>query len=134
MPTESGTCVSIFYSWQSDLPDKANRGLIRKSLGMAAVELNSEDSIDALIDIDEATRNVSGSPNIASTIFDKIKQADIFVCDLTKSAENENCQGERRKYCNPNVAIELGFAIALLGWPRIIIIFKGTLINLAAFS
>ena len=72
--------LSVFYSWQSDLPDGSNRAFIRQSLRFAssAIEGNNPDLI---VEVDEATRNVSGSPNIPATILAKIKTADIFVCD-----------------------------------------------------
>ena len=48
----------------------------------------------------------------------------MFVCDLTKVAEVRNEAGETRTHCNSNVAIELGYAVRVLGWNRIIIVFN----------
>ena len=48
----------------------------------------------------------------------------MFVCDLSKVAEMQNETGVVRKYCNSNVAIELGYAVRVLGWNRIIIVFN----------
>jgi hypothetical protein len=73
---------------------------------------------------DEATRDTPGSPKIVDTIFEKILQSDAFVCDLSKIYEAIALDGEARKFCNPNVAIELGFAIRELGWNRIILVFN----------
>ena len=55
------------------------------------------------------------------TIFEKISKADIFICDLTtiNSSDTKN-----RKVSNPNVLVELGYAIAELGWERIILLFN----------
>ena len=72
--------------------------------------------------LDEATRNTAGSPDIPSTIFDKIEASDIFICDLTTI--NSDSPIGTRKVPNPNVLIELGYAIALLGWNRIIMLFN----------
>lgn len=114
----------VFYSWQSDLPDSVNLKLVRNALNQAANSINIDDDVDLHVQVDEATRNVAGSPNIADTIFAKIRNADVFVCDLSKVAELISAAGTLRKYCNPNVAIELGYAIRVLGWGRIVIVFN----------
>jgi hypothetical protein len=108
----------IFYSWQSDLPKDTNQNGIRSSL-KSAIPLVEDlfDNID--LQHDEATRNVSGSPDITKEIFSKISSSDIFICDLTPIAENEN-----KKIANPNVLIELGYAVSEIGWERIIVLFN----------
>lgn len=110
----------IFYSWQSDLPKDSNLNGIRQSLRNAANEIENNDD-EIRIDLDEATRNTSGSPNIPLTIFDKIDSCDVFICDVTtiNSGNSDN-----RKMPNPNVLIELGYAISALGWGRIIMVFN----------
>ena len=61
----------VFYSWQSDLPKATNLNGIRQALRIAAN--NVENSIDnTSVELDEATRNTPGSPNIPFTIFEKI--------------------------------------------------------------
>jgi hypothetical protein len=114
----------IFYSWQSDLPNQVNAQLIRSVLGEVASELNEDDDIEVKAMCDEATRDTPGSPKIVDTIFEKILQSDAFVCDLSKVHETIAPDGEARKFCNANVAIELGFAIRELGWNRIILVFN----------
>jgi hypothetical protein len=114
----------IFYSWQSDLPDQVNAQLIRSVLGEVASELTEDDDIEVKAICDEATRDIPGSPKIVDTIFEKILQSDAFVCDLSKVHETTAPDGEVRKFCNPNVAIELGFAIRELGWNRIVLVFN----------
>lgn len=121
-PTEQS--FKVFYSWQTDLPSAVNLKLIRNALNQAANAINSDHDLNLHVVIDEATREVPGSPNIADSIFEKIRQADVFVCDLTKVAECQNEAGETRKYCNPNAALELGYAVRVLGWNRIIIVFN----------
>lgn len=82
-----------------------------------------EDEVgDTRIDLDEATRNTTGSPNIPSAIFDKISTSDIFICELTTI--NGNAPTDFRRTPNPNVLIELGYAIVTLGWDRIIMAFN----------
>ena len=109
--------ITIFYSWQSDLPDNTNRKLIRDALHLAIPELE-DDRIK--IFIDEATRNKPGSPNIPLTIIEKIKSCDIFIGDITTI--NKACESCERKTPNPNVVFELGFAVSILGWNRIILL------------
>ncbi len=112
---------TIFYSWQSDLPKETNLSAVRQSLRNASnfVEIEIEDT---RIEIDEATRDTAGSPNVPKTIFDKISASDIFICDLTTI--NASAPIEFKRVPNPNVLIELGYAIATLGWERIIMVFN----------
>ncbi len=113
--------INIFYSWQSDIDKNTNMSTIRQSIRKAS---NSVELLLKNITIknDESTRGVSGSPNIPLTIFNKIKTTDIFICDLTTI--NQNAPNGKRKVQNPNVLIELGFAISLIGWERIVILFN----------
>jgi hypothetical protein len=113
----------IFYSWQADLPDETNRRLIRETLRMASSRLEEEFSNAALhIILDEATRGRAGSPNIPFTILDKIKNSDAFVCDITTI--NKSAPVGQRRVPNPNVIFELGYAVAYLGWDRIVMLFN----------
>jgi hypothetical protein len=116
--------LRVFYSWQSDLPEQVNAQLIRSVLSEVTTAINEDDDLVTKMSVDEATRDLSGSPNIASAIFQKIIKADVFICDLTKVSEAKSLDGDTRKYCNPNVAIELGFAIRELDWDRIILVFN----------
>ncbi|ABA23862.1 hypothetical protein Ava_4263 [Trichormus variabilis ATCC 29413] len=108
----------IFYSWQSDLPNKTNRGFIETALEAAAKSIRNDDSIQVEPVIDRDTKDVPGSPDIAHTIFDKIEQAQVFVCDV--SIINQNSSS--RLTPNPNVLLELGYAINALGWNNIIMV------------
>lgn len=129
---------TVFYSWQSDLPKETNQGVIKGAIGIASNKLEHEfKETDLHIIIDEATSNLPGSPDIPSAIFDKIASADAFICDITtinkevietiknqQSTEGKKKPKEVRTVPNPNVMIELGYAIALLGWERIIMLFN----------
>lgn len=110
----------IFYSWQSDLPEKTNLKAIRSAL-RAASSLVEEGS-DVRVVLDEATRGESGSPNIPATIVQKISACDVFVCDLTTI--NNEAGNSYRKTPNPNVLFELGYAVSTLGWGRIVMLFN----------
>lgn len=107
------TC-SIFYSWQSDIKD--SRNFISDCLKRLPKKLREL----SVIEIDRDTAGVAGSPNIGDTIYKKIDQCDIFVADVTII----NADEKGRKTPNPNVMIELGYAIKALGWDRIILLYN----------
>ncbi len=111
---------SIFYSWQSDLPNNHNRSLIENSIGQAIKHLKNSFSLDIDFICDRDTKAVSGSPDIVQTIFDKIDKAEYFVCDVSIISAKRT----KKKTSNPNVLIELGYAIKSLGWDRILCIFN----------
>lgn len=108
----------VFYSWQSDLPNSTNRGFIQKALENAAKAIRADDSIKVEPVIDRDTAGVPGSPDIAKTIFDKIEKSQVFVCDVSII----NKRSKFRNSPNPNVLIELGYAIKTLGEPRILMV------------
>lgn len=110
---------TVFYSWQSDLPNTTNRGFIQAALEKAAKAIRNDDSVEIEPVIDRDTQGVGGSPDIASTIFDKIEQASIFVCDV--SFINPDAR-EGRLTPNPNILLELGYALKVLGASRIIMV------------
>jgi len=73
----------IFYSWQSDLPNKTNRGFIEQALKNAVEAIRDDDSVQIEPVFDRDTKDIPGSPDIAKTIFDKIRRAQVFVCDVS---------------------------------------------------
>ncbi len=109
---------TIFYSWQSDLPSAANRNFIENALKNAAKVIRKDDSIEVEPVIDRDTQGVPGSPDITETIFTKIENAYVFVCDVTPISQNAHT----RPCPNPNVLVELGYAIKCLGTERIIMV------------
>ncbi|MDC0116248.1 nucleotide-binding protein [Octadecabacter sp.] len=109
----------VFYSWQSDLPKKTNLNAIRNAIALACKKLSEASAVLKLVP-DEATRDTSGSPNIPLKILEKIEKADFFVADvttITPSTASRPCP-------NPNVTFELGYAVAILGWDRVILLFN----------
>jgi len=74
---------TIFYSWQSDLPNSTNRGFIQDALERAAKILRSDESVRVEPVIDRDTQNTPDSHDISATIFRKIAEADVFVCDVS---------------------------------------------------
>lgn len=109
---------TVFYSWQSDTDSSGNRNLIEDALKRALKSIKRDG--DTLIDpvLDRDTSGVPGAPAITDTIFSKIAVADIFIADVTIT----NPDAPARKTANPNVLIELGFAISTLGWDRILLV------------
>ncbi len=126
---------TVFYSWQSDLPNATNRAFIQQALEDAARAIRADASIAIEPVIDRDTANVAESPDISSTIFAKIDRADVFVCDVSivnKDASDAVAGRIKRKTAadgirfrptpNPNVLVELGYASRGLGWSRIVMV------------
>lgn len=113
--------LTVFYAWQSDLPSKLNRYLIRDAARSALGHLATAFAFEEAPRLDSDTQNRSGTPQIAGTIFDKIDQCGVFLADLTFVGRSE-AQDEQQARClpNPNVLLELGYAAARIGWERII--------------
>ncbi len=108
----------IFYSWQSDLPNSTNRGFIQTALEKAAKAIANDSSNDDVPIIDRDTKDVPGAPHIAKTILAKVAAADAFVADVSIIQG----KGGPRPIPNPNVLIELGYALCSLGDARIVLL------------
>lgn len=115
--------IRLFFSWQSDLNPEVTTRAIRSALRAAMTDVEKDHPVDIVLD--EATRNVSGSPYIPYAIADKISKADLFVGDITTVIRREGQSG--KSFPNPNVTFELGIAAAELGWSRIIMLFNSAL-------
>ena len=111
--------ICVFYSWQSDLPKKTNHDAIDSALKTAIRQIAAAlPTVE--IRLDDATRDITGSPNIASKIVEKIEDADVVVADVTTISS----QRGKRPCPNPNVVYELGYAVAYLGRERVILLFN----------
>ena len=107
------TNFAIFLSWQSDT--KGNHKIIRDAISAECQKQKEDNGYE--INIDEATRDLPGSPKIEDAIFDKIAKADVFVCDITPVAV---CG--QKQMPNSNVIFELGYAFHTIGPERIIML------------
>lgn len=111
---------TIFYSWQSDRPNKLCRAFIEKALEQAIKELHAELKVVEPerpgLELDKDTKGSPGSPPITDTILKKIDAAKVFVADLSFCAE----RADGRCSPNPNVLIEYGYALHAHGTDRII--------------
>jgi hypothetical protein len=109
----------VFFSWQSDIPNRIGRSFVQSCLERAIGVLQADADIelaDREIAIDRDTLDVPGSPPILETIFGKIDRAAIFLSDLTYVAERIDGGSTP----NPNVCIEHGYALKTLGWRRVV--------------
>ena len=109
---------TIFYSWQSDTLNKVNRNFIKDALEKAVKNLNRSMNLEEAIRFDQDTKDIPGTPEIANTIFEKIENCEVFVPDLTIVAKTK----KNRQVSNPNVLLELGYAMKSIGSKRVIAI------------
>jgi chaperonin GroEL len=113
---------TIFYSWQSDIPSKANRNFIQTALKRAIEAVKKKESIAVEPVFDSDTRNVAGAPKISDTIFAKIDASSIFVADVTIIRTVGKTVRDRKALPNPNVLVELGYALKALGDERLVLV------------
>jgi hypothetical protein len=119
---EPQNTFTVFYSWQSDLPKDRTSQIIRGALRVAASAVEAS-RLGTRVVLDEATRGLPGSPNVPDSIRAKINIADMIVCDITTINPN----AKERPVPNPNVTFELGYAVATLGWNRVVLVFNALL-------
>jgi hypothetical protein len=115
--------MKIFWSWQSDRPGKISRHLVREALELAVDELNKDLAIEEPereVSLDHDRKGVPGSPDLASVILEKIRGCDVFIADVTPVGETAN--KPPKKLMNPNVAIELGYALHTITDRRMIMV------------
>lgn len=111
---------TIFYSWQSDLPNPTNRGFIQTALERAVKSLAADDSLNVQPVVERDTQGIPGAPDIAKVIFEKIASAAVVIADVSIVTG----QQEGRPTPNPNVLFELGYALKALGDERLILVFN----------
>jgi hypothetical protein len=109
---------TVFYSWQSDLPNATNRGFIQRALEEAVVMLAGDAEVGVEPVVERDTQNVPGAPDIALTILRKVAASDVFVADVSLVTP----RSAKRAAPNPNVLIELGYALHALGEDRVILV------------
>lgn len=115
--------MKIFWSWQSDHPGNISRHLVRSALELAVASLNEELAIeepDREVSLDHDRKGVPGSPDLAAVILEKIRACDVFVADVTPVGATSN--DPPKKLMNPNVAIELGYALHAISDRRLIMV------------
>lgn len=112
---------TVFFSWQSDLPNNKNRSFIESCLSNSIKSLKKDVKYGLEINIDRDTKSKLGTPDIAESIFNKIDKCSFFIADVSII---NNKSRKYRKTPNPNVLTELGYAAKKLGWEQIICVFN----------
>jgi hypothetical protein len=117
--------MKVFWSWQSDTPGKIGRHFVRDALSAAIERLKQTPEIEeptarearSAMHLDQDRKGIPGSPDLARVILEKIEQSAVFVADVTPVAMTtiQMDETQRKKVINPNVAIELGYALHALG-------------------
>jgi hypothetical protein len=117
--------MKVFWSWQSDTPGKIGRHFVRDALGAAIKQLKETPEIEepterearSAMHLDHDRKGIPGSPDLARVILEKIEQSAVFVADVTSVAmtTTQTDETQRKKVIDPNVAIELGYALHALG-------------------
>ncbi len=127
--------MKVFWSWQSDTPGKTGRHFVRGALEAAIEDLRQpldveepvERDVRENIHIDHDRKGVTGSPRLLETIFKKIDNAAVFVSDITPVSRIAAVRktGQLRtakRNMNPNVAIELGYAIKAISEENVLMV------------
>jgi hypothetical protein len=114
--------MKIFWSWQSDTPETTGRYFVRDALIEAVAQLKIPEDIEEpttaanreAIHADFDREGVTGSPPLAATIKRKIKEAAVFIADITPvSRVPARKDIEEKRNMNVNVAIELGYPLRI---------------------
>src|SRR5260370_1195565 len=109
---------SIFYSWQSDSPLETNKDFIRRAIDSAKDLLSVDATVVDSPRVEAGMEGVSGTPEVATILFERIKKSAIFIVDMTLVGTAG--QNQKRRVPNPNVLLEMGFAAGTIGWSRVI--------------
>ncbi len=118
--------MKVFWSWQSDTPGKIGRHFVRDALGAAIERLKETPEIEeptarearSAMHLDHDRKGIPGSPDLARVILAKdraIARSSWPMLPPSRSPPPRQEEGQRKKIINPNVAIELGYALHALG-------------------
>jgi hypothetical protein len=130
--------MKVFWSWQSDTPVDIGRSLVRDALNQAIAELKQpvemvEEPTTAFtreeLHLDHDVYGTTGSPDLAQTIFEKIKSSGVVVADVTNvgrvvHSADTGLIVAQKPLINSNVEVELGYALAALTTNNIILVFN----------
>jgi hypothetical protein len=128
--------MKVFWAWQADLPGKISRHFVREALEQAIDQLRQPRDIEEPagesrrndLHLDHDTKGLSGSPEVASEIFRKIAASSVFIADMTPigrgpdKADTAGSPVAPKPLMNPNVAIELGYALHALGSDKFLMV------------
>jgi hypothetical protein len=126
--------MKIFWAWQSDTDGKTGRHLVRAALLEAIAHLRQPEEIEEptradsreAMHLDHDRQGLTGSPGLVDAIRSKIEAAAVFVGDITpvsRIPRRRDVEDSREKRnMNPNVAIELGYALHARGEERVLLV------------
>ncbi len=125
--------IKLFWSWQSETPQRIGRILVRDALREAIEQLKitaeiDEPERDAPM-IDHDPERISGGVGPVRAILKSIDASDVFVADVTaigKVGSGADIQAENvgHRLVNSNVAMELGYALRALSEQKLIVVFN----------
>jgi hypothetical protein len=128
--------MKVFWAWQYDLPGKISRRFIREALELSIAQINQEQDIEepdeafqtGAMFLDHGRKGLKGSPDLAIQILEKINNARVFVGDVTPVGKglpytnDEGVHSDGKLLMNPNVAIELGYALKTLTTENVLMV------------
>lgn len=128
--------MRIFWAWQYDLPGKTSRHLIKSALEDAVTQINEVNDItepdesfqNGSMELDYGRKGLKGSPDLAIEILKKIDAATVFIGDVTPVGigephnTDEGVASHGRLLMNPNVAVELGYALKALSTENVLMV------------
>ncbi|WP_298257223.1 hypothetical protein [Bradyrhizobium sp.] len=130
--------MKIFWAWQFELPGRISRHFIRSALEEAIARINRTSDIDEpdedfqnSLQIDYGRKGLKGSPDLAIEILKKIDSCTVFVGDVTPVGRgaahrtDEDVDSPGKALMNPNVAIELGYALKSRSTENVLMIMNG---------
>ena len=130
---KGAVAIKLFWSWQSETPQRIGRILVRDALREAIEQLKitaeiDEPERDAPM-IDHDPERTSGGVGPVRAILKGIDAADVFVADVTaigKVGSGADIQAENvgHRLVNSNVAMELGYALRALSELKLIVVFN----------
>ncbi|MGM5631088.1 hypothetical protein O2K51_09310 [Apibacter raozihei] len=122
--------INIFYSWQSTTSTVYNKNFIRKCIDKAIKNLKNKPELKGVeYYINDSVRGEPGSPPVAGKIFERVKECEIFIADLSVVNNEQSWLirlirrfkwAKLKPFQNNNVIMEYGVAYSELGVERII--------------
>jgi hypothetical protein len=130
---KDAVAIRLFWSWQSETPQRIGRILVRDALRDAIEQLKITAEIDEPERdgqaIDHDPERISGGAGLVRAILKAIDAADVFVADVTavgKVGSGAEIQAESvgHRLINSNVAMELGYALRALSEVKLVVVFN----------